>query len=263
MSSRCTTTFDQALAGRRGGKLAIQLLFWVGLLIASVGRPGATIAASIRPDAELRQGFIGTWQVELSARRFYPLSKGFVTYRDDGEFVMIAIGAISGFEGRVDFKGKWRVEKGQLLERATEAPAPEIVGRTETSRIVTIEPNRITLHDEHGTLQMRRDRVPAKLPPTSKWIQAMFRSAGLRRSFALKTPQPSYPYAARKDGAEGRGIFRLIVDPHGNTRSVETLQSTGHIPLDQAATDALKEWRFVPGKVKELVVPVLFTMHGL
>ena len=91
----------------------------------------------------------------------------------------------------------------------------------------------------------------------------MFRSAQLKRSFAVSTPQPSYPYAARKDGAEGRGIFRLVVDPQGNTRSVEILQSTGHIPLDSAATKALKEWRFKPGRVQELVVPVLFTMHGL
>ena len=263
MSSRCTTTSRQDFAVRRNRELANQALLWIVLLIAPLNRIDAANPATIRSDAELQKALIGTWRVELSARRFYPLQKGFVTYRRDGGFTTIAIGAISGFEARVDFTGKWHVENGQLVERLTEAPAPDLIGHVSSSTIKGVEPNQITLRDKQGTVQIRRDHLPAKLPSTSKWIAAMFRSAQLRKSFALKTPQPAYPYAARKDGAEGRGIFRLVVDPNGSTRSVEILQSTGHRPLDGAATEALKEWRFVPGKTKELVVPVIFTLHGL
>ncbi len=191
------------------------------------------------------------------------LKEGFATYRSNGEMKLVAIGAISGFDARVEILGKWRVENGQLLEVATEAPSPAIIEKTHKSSFVSVEPNRIVLHDDKGNLEMRRGRVPTNLPPLSKWMNAMFKSAELRKAFAVKTPQPTYPYAARRDLREGRGVFRLLVGPAGDVQSVTPLQTTGDSRLDEAAISALKEWRFVPGKVRELVEPVIFTMHPL
>lgn len=215
-----------------------------------------------RSDAEIRQALLGTWQVDLTSRQFFPLKKGFTTYRGNGQFAYMAMGEISGVDGRIELQGIWRIENGDLLERVTQAPESSLIGLSQRSTILSLEPARMTLGGKGGRVRLQRSSLPANLPPTSQWIVAIMVSAD-RKKHAVKTPQPSYPYEAWKNGAEGRGIFRLVVAPGGDIRVVQVLQSTGHRVLDQAAVTGLKEWRFVPGKVKEFVVPVTFTMRGL
>lgn len=63
-----------------------------------------------------------------------------------------------------------------------------------------------------------------------------------------ETPQPRYPESARREGKEGRVLLRVLVDEEGRTKAVEINSSSGHAHLDQAATEALKKWRFVPAQ---------------
>lgn len=63
-----------------------------------------------------------------------------------------------------------------------------------------------------------------------------------------ETPQPDYPDSARRAGKEGRVLLRVLVDAEGRAKAVEVNSSSGHDMLDQAATDALKKWRFVPAR---------------
>lgn len=63
-----------------------------------------------------------------------------------------------------------------------------------------------------------------------------------------ETPQPHYPDSARREGKEGRVLLRVLVDEEGRTKVVEVNSSSGHAKLDQAATEALKKWRFVPAR---------------
>jgi len=63
-----------------------------------------------------------------------------------------------------------------------------------------------------------------------------------------ETPQPHYPDSARRAGKEGRVLLRVLVDEEGRTKAVEVNTSSGHDMLDQAATEALKKWRFVPAR---------------
>jgi len=60
------------------------------------------------------------------------------------------------------------------------------------------------------------------------------------------TPQPYYPDSARRAGKEGRVLLRVLVDEEGKAKAVEVNSSSGHELLDQAASEALKKWRFVP-----------------
>ncbi len=60
------------------------------------------------------------------------------------------------------------------------------------------------------------------------------------------TPQPHYPDSARRAGREGRVLLRVLVDAEGRAKAVEVNSSSGHGMLDQAASEALKKWRFVP-----------------
>jgi len=63
-----------------------------------------------------------------------------------------------------------------------------------------------------------------------------------------ETPKPAYPEVARREGREGHVLLRVLIDDQGKTRSVEINRSSGSDALDQAATDAIKLWRFHPAR---------------
>jgi periplasmic protein TonB len=60
------------------------------------------------------------------------------------------------------------------------------------------------------------------------------------------TPKPIYPENARREGHEGRVVLRVLIDNQGKTKSVELNTSSGSKALDEAATEAIKRWRFHP-----------------
>lgn len=83
----------------------------------------------------------------------------------------------------------------------------------------------------------------------------------------LSSTIPSYPERARRLGIEGRVVLRFIVDQLGRVeREIRVVTS---VPmLDQAAIDAVRQWRFSPGRdrngnpVRVLVsVPLQFTLR--
>jgi TonB family protein len=88
--------------------------------------------------------------------------------------------------------------------------------------------------------------TPAKIP--------------LRGSKLIYAPAPRYPAEARQSrgGGQSSGSFRVLFDTNGHAVAVQTLRSTGNSSLDQAAVNALHEWRSEPGREWSLVVPITF-----
>jgi TonB family protein len=88
--------------------------------------------------------------------------------------------------------------------------------------------------------------TPAKIP--------------LRGSKLIYAPAPRYPAEARQSrgGGQSSGSFRVLFDTNGHAVGVQTLRSTGNSSLDQAAVNALHEWRSEPGREWSLVVPITF-----
>jgi len=73
---------------------------------------------------------------------------------------------------------------------------------------------------------------------------------------------PDYPFADQIQRREGTGLFRLILDlKTGSVTKVVTLKSTGFATLDRCAVSAVQQWRWKPGKWKEIEMPVKFTLH--
>src|SRR5436309_1402854 len=63
--------------------------------------------------------------------------------------------------------------------------------------------------------------------------------------FAVFTPKPGYPEAARQQRQMGRGVFLLNVNAKtGQVTSIKIERRTGHKLLDTAALKALINWRF-------------------
>ena len=91
-------------------------------------------------------------------------------------------------------------------------------------------------------------------------------TASLRSVKAMVTyaPRPVYPYQARRLRITGSGTALLTVDPGaGNVTDVFMLRSCGDAILDMATLDALRRWRFKPGTVVRVQVPITYTLMGI
>ncbi len=84
----------------------------------------------------------------------------------------------------------------------------------------------------------------------------------------LNNPRPAYPLAARRRGLEGRVVVRAEVLANGRCNRIELKSTSGFLPLDQAALDAVKKWRFVPARsgsqsvVAWVDVPIIFRLEN-
>ena len=85
---------------------------------------------------------------------------------------------------------------------------------------------------------------------------------GISPNALLDAPTPRYTLSALLSNAAGRGRYELIVGPNGHVTSVKTIQSTGMGRLDQAAINALRNWRFRPGTVKSVLIPMHFKQQS-
>src|ERR1043166_9358903 len=83
-------------------------------------------------------------------------------------------------------------------------------------------------------------------------------------ALAVNAPRPNYPYEARARHLQGSGIAILTVDPAtGNVTNVVMRASTGVPSLDDAAISTFRHWRFKPGVVTKVRVPINFVLSSL
>jgi protein TonB len=69
---------------------------------------------------------------------------------------------------------------------------------------------------------------------------------------------PVYPAIAQSARVQGVVILEAVLDARGRVDSVRVLRS---IPLlDQAAVDAVQQWRFTPALLNGQAVPVVMTV---
>ena len=74
----------------------------------------------------------------------------------------------------------------------------------------------------------------------------------------IKDVPPKYPKEAKEAGVQGIVILEGIIDHRGNVTDVRVLRS---IPLlDQAAIDAVKQWKYEPTLLEGLPVPIVMTV---
>jgi len=57
---------------------------------------------------------------------------------------------------------------------------------------------------------------------------------------------PVYPAGSRRDGEQGTGMFKVLVDEKGHPLDVQVLKSSGFPRLDNAALEAIRKWVFSP-----------------
>jgi len=81
-----------------------------------------------------------------------------------------------------------------------------------------------------------------------------------RKLRVIYNPAPKYPGEARFGAVpiRGSGRFRVVFSASGQVKNVEAVQSTGRPILDQAAFNALRQWKSEPGHEWTILVPITF-----
>ena len=76
---------------------------------------------------------------------------------------------------------------------------------------------------------------------------------------AIYTPKPVYRPEWAKRGLSGKGVVLLTVDKEtGRVTGARMPTSTGNKLLDGAALEAYSQWRFQPGTVSQVKIPIEF-----
>jgi TonB family protein len=77
---------------------------------------------------------------------------------------------------------------------------------------------------------------------------------------AIYTPKPTYRSEWARQGLTGKGVVLVTVDKQtGKVTGARMLTSTGSKLLDGAALEAYSQWRFQPGTVSQVKIPIEFT----
>lgn len=84
----------------------------------------------------------------------------------------------------------------------------------------------------------------------------------------LRNPPPPYPEECRCRGEQGTVVVKVLVSPRGTAESVVLSRSSGFGPLDRAAVEAVRRWRFraaTTGGVpieSYVMVPIRFVLEN-
>ncbi len=86
------------------------------------------------------------------------------------------------------------------------------------------------------------------------------KSSSRGSSRLIYSPTPGYPVAERfaRTPVRGSGDFRVTFGPNGDVTKVQTVRSTNHDILDEAAMTGLRRWKSRPGAEWSTTVPMEF-----
>jgi TonB family protein len=84
-------------------------------------------------------------------------------------------------------------------------------------------------------------------------------SLSVAQSMAVTAPLPDYPYEAKRRNLNGSGTCVVTVDTAtGTVTNASMFQSTGSPLLDKLTIQTFKSWRFKPGTVSQVRVPISY-----
>lgn len=146
-----------------------------------------------------------------------------------------------------------------------DAPEPEPAVPEESATptpLAEIHPDREVFREEN--FMRPPDPVHRRARPASFLKGTTTASLRSEKAMVAYAPRPVYPYEARRRRVTGSGVALLTVDQTSGTVSdVRMTQSCGNSILDNSTLDALRRWRFKPGNVAKVQVPITYTLMGV
>jgi protein TonB len=83
----------------------------------------------------------------------------------------------------------------------------------------------------------------------------------------LNNPAPVYPLLSRRLREEGKVLLRVQVSAQGRAEHLYVKKSSGYRRLDEAAQQAVSQWRFIPARqgaepvTSDVTVPIVFRLQ--
>jgi TonB family protein len=156
----------------------------------------------------------------------------------------------------------------------SQIPSAEVVATLEATEEPTPPPEDIPMpppppepqvqeFHEETTPPPRRPQTaaPIKAPQATGHPGTMSISGA--KALAIFAPKPEYPYEARSRHVTGSGVAVVSVDTaSGNVTDASMAQSIGNPILDNSTVSAFRRWRFKPGTVSKVKIPITYTMTG-
>jgi len=149
--------------------------------------------------------------------------------------------------------------------------APQVVEAVLAPPEATPPPEDIPIPEPPPPPEIQPEFVEERTPPPRQPNAAKFTpikapgpmSMSKAKALALYAPRPQYPYEARSRHVTGSGVVVCSVDSgSGSVTGCSVSSSTGSAILDNAATSAFQQWRFRPGTLSKVNIPITFTMTG-
>jgi len=100
--------------------------------------------------------------------------------------------------------------------------------------------------------------APPPPPPPPKRRDAIKVGGNVMESRLIRKIEPTYPELAKRARVQGRVILVVNVDEEGNVSDIKV--SSGHPLLNDAAINAVKQWKYSPTLLNGEPVPVIATV---
>jgi len=90
----------------------------------------------------------------------------------------------------------------------------------------------------------------AAATPPAPAVAALPRDGSPQRVIprAVEQYRPAYPASARKARIQGTTLLAVLIADDGRVTEIVVKESAGHPDLDEAATNAVRRWRFTPAR---------------
>lgn len=130
------------------------------------------------------------------------------------------------------------------------------------------QPRTETIAEPSPTASEQAPGAPVGLPTAASPSLAVSNTEADFKATHLNNPSPPYPFAAVRQGAEGRVLLMAEVLPDGRAASVRLEKSSGHAVLDAAAMNTVRTWRFTPARkdgvpiTQTVSIPIDFTLKN-
>jgi TonB family protein len=149
-------------------------------------------------------------------------------------------------------------KKAEPIQRNASTPPSEKVAPVTEHAPPAEEPAVAAEPAEKKPRAKRRSR--ATVQPEAMSISAPVpMSLSVAQSMAISAPLPGYSFEAKRRNLTGNGVCVMTVDSATGTVTDATMyQSTGSAILDKLTIQAFKSWRFKPGTVSQVRVPISY-----
>jgi TonB family protein len=130
---------------------------------------------------------------------------------------------------------------------------------TPTEQAPAAEESAVAAVPSETKLRAKKRPRPAVQSEVASFSAPVPMSLSVAQSMAISAPLPAYPYEAKRRNITGSGLCVVTVDTASGTVTDATMsQSTGSPLLDKLTIQTFKSWRFKPGVVSQVRVPISY-----